>query len=284
MHQTGIIESQGIDLGYQIEGTGPNTLVIGSSIYYPRVFSENLRKHLRLIFSDMRAFAPPPRTEISIDFPLDLLLNDIESIRQQLSLGKVIIVGHSGNAFLVLEYAKKYPQHVSHIVMIGTGPDFSDKSKEETDRYWENTATSERKALLQASLEKHPDSDYEKTPLNERFTWNYLRHTPRIWYNPRFDAAPYWQGVHVNMLIFYYVWGTLFKTIDITKGLETLDKPTFLALGQYDFIVAPPEAWTPLKSKFKDLTISLFEKSGHSPFYEEADLFDTQLLKWLSSH
>lgn len=283
MVDSGVVESQGFDLGYRIEGTGPNMLVIGSSVYYPRTFSKNLRKHLRLIFADMRAFAPPPRSEASLDFDLDLLLDDIECVRQQLKLGRVIIVGHSGNAFLALEYAKKYPEHVSHVVMVATSPNFSEASKRSTDRYWEEDASPERKDALAESLKNFPDAQYEQIPLNQRFIWNYIRHTPRIWYNFHFNPSPLWEGVHVNMSIFEYVWGTLFRDIDITKGLEKLDAPVFLALGRYDFVVTPPDSWKPLISKFKNLSICLFEQSGHTPFYEEAELFDAKLLGWLAS-
>lgn len=284
LNHTGIIKSQGFDLGYRIEGTGPNALVIGSSIYYPRIFSDNLRKHLRLIFADMRAFAPTPHSEIPLTFDLNLILDDIECMRQKLNLGQVIIIGHSGNAFLALEYAKKYPEYVSHIVMIGTGPDFSDASKEAADQYWQEAASSARKAALNRNLELYPDAQYEQISLNQRFIWNYVRYAARIWYDFNFDSTPLWEGVNVNMPIFEYVWGTLFKEINITKNLEALNKPVFLALGRYDFIVAPPDSWNPLRSKFNNLSIYLFERSGHSPFYEEPDLFDTKLLEWLSSH
>jgi proline iminopeptidase len=279
----GEVESKGFGLGYRIEGSGPNALIIGGSVYYPRIFSENLRKHLRLVFADMRAFAPSPSIEVPLTFDLNLLLDDVECIRQKLKLDKVIIIGHSGNAFLALEYAKKYPEHVSHIVMIGTAPDFSDSTKKAADQYWQETASTDRKAAFQRSFEQCPDSQYEQIPLNQRFIWNYIRHTARLWYDFKFDATPLWQGVHMNMPIFDYVWGTLFRDINIAKGLDALDKPVFLALGRYDFIVAPPDSWNPLRSKFKDLSICIFEKSGHSPFYEEAALFDAKLLDWISS-
>jgi len=277
----GEVESEGCDLGYRIEGFGPNALVIGGSIYYPRIFSENLRNHLRLVFADMRAFAPSPSVEVPLTFDLNLLLDDVECVRQKLKLGKVIVIGHSGNAFLALEYAKKYPEHVSHVVMIGAGPDFSDTSKAAADRYWEETASADRKAAFRRSFELSPDAQYEQIPLSQRFIWNYLRHTARIWYDFKFDATPLFRGVHVNMPIFEYIWGTLFRDVNIANGLDALDKPVFLALGRYDFIVPPPDSWNSLRSKFKDLSICVFQKSGHSPFYEEPELFDAKLLDWL---
>ena len=54
MKNTGSIEIDGFKLRYRTEGTGTNVLVIGSSIYYPLNFSQNLRKFLRLHFVDYR--------------------------------------------------------------------------------------------------------------------------------------------------------------------------------------------------------------------------------------
>ncbi len=47
--------------------------------------------------------------------------------------------------------------------------------------------------------------------------------------------------------------------------------------------MAPYAAWDPYRESFKDLTVRVFEKSGHTPQWEESDLFDAELLGWLSS-
>jgi proline iminopeptidase len=36
-----------------------------------------------------------------------------------------------------------------------------------------------------------------------------------------------------------------------------------------------------LRYRFKNLTVRIFEKSAHSLQYEEAELFDAELLQWL---
>ena len=84
--------------------------------------------------------------------------------------------------------------------------------------------------------------------------------------------------------MFEHVWGKLFAEIDITKGLEDLKCPVFLALGRYDFIVGLPSSWDPFKSKFKNLTLRIFEESGHTPQFEEPDLFNKELLAWMDKH
>lgn len=86
LFESGIIEIGGFKLRYQTEGKGPSTLVIGSSVYYPRSFSKNLREHLRLTFIDWRGFSESLLDENNDQVTLDTLLDDIELIRQKLEI------------------------------------------------------------------------------------------------------------------------------------------------------------------------------------------------------
>ncbi len=280
LKNSGTIIIDGFELRYTIEGTGKTALVIGSAVYYPRTFSQNLREHLKLIFMDHRGFAASNKTTDTTKFNLELLLQDIEHVRSTLNLGQIIIIGHSGHGYMALEYAKKYPQHVSHVVLIGMGPDQSAASHVQSEEYFNDSVNPERKAWLQKNLEKLP-AEIQAHPEN-RFITFCIRLGAKSWYNFTFDATPLWQGVEVNNAMFDYVWGAVFRDIDITKGLENFNKPVFLALGHFDFLVAPFFSWNSIRSKFKNLTIKIFEKSAHTPQYEEPEIFDQELLTWLN--
>ena len=108
--ESGTITVDEFNLPYKIEGEGEAALVIGSSIYYPRAFSQRLRKHLKFVFLDHRGFAPSPGKLDTTSYSLAKILQDMEAARQQLNLGKIIVIGHSGHSFMALEYAKKYPE------------------------------------------------------------------------------------------------------------------------------------------------------------------------------
>jgi proline iminopeptidase len=276
------IRSGRYELGYSVEGEGTPALVIGSAVYYPRVFSQELRRSLRLIFADHRGFArltddaPPSKDD------LDTVLSDIDLVRQHLGLDRIVIIGHSGHGYMALEYAKRYPQHVSHVVMIATGPSHSAAHNAATERYWQESVCPERKARLERDLAGLP-AEIEAAP-EKRFVTYCVRMGARSWYDHAFDAAPLWQGIHVNMPVFDHLWGEAFRDIDIAQGLEQLDVPVFLALGRYDYLVAPYATWDPYRSRFKDLTVRVFERSGHTPQLEESALFDAELLQWFSVH
>ncbi len=281
---SGTIAAGKFQLRYRIEGTGTPAIVIGSAIYYPRVFSQNLRQHLRLVFLDHRGFAPSPGPVDTTEFALDAIVDDIERARKELGLGRVAIIGHSGHALMALEYAKKYPANVSQVIMIAMSPNFSATFLEANSRYWEESVSPERKAILKENRQRVPDEKIDSAPPDEQFAKWYIREGPRLWYDPRFDASPLWEGVQFNLDMFHYMWGRVFHDIDITQGLDTFDRPVFLALGRYDFACGPPSLWDPIRPKFRNLTVRVFERSGHTPPYEEPDLFDAELLRWMKDH
>ena len=279
--EKGTIESGKFQLDYLIEGTGSPAIVIGFPNYYSRIFSQNLRSQLRMVFVDHRGTAPSPGPVPVSEFSLDQINDDLELVRNELGLGEVVIIGHSGHALMALEYAKNYPESVSHVVMIGIAPVLGEQTSAEREKYWDKMASADRKATLDANWEGVQEDPPPDSYPGQNFIASYVRDGPMAWYDQEFDSTPLWQGVEVNLQMVNYVWGTLLSEIDISQGLNELERPVFLALGRYDFLVAPPSSWNPLKPHFKKLTLNVFEMSGHTPPYEEANLFDSKLLKWM---
>jgi proline iminopeptidase len=214
-------------------------------------------------------------------FALDTLLDDVERARDELGLGRIAVVGHSGNSFMALEYAKRYPENVSHVIMIGIAPDLGAANTQAMEQNWQEFASQQRKAVMEENLQRIPDEQLAALPPGQGFIRGYIRDAPRIWYDPHFDSSPLWEGVQINVDMFNHVWGRIFVDIDITQQLDSFDRPVFLALGRYDFLVAPPSSWDPIRPMFRDLTVRVFEESGHTPQYEEAALFDAELLRWM---
>jgi proline iminopeptidase len=146
---TGYITVDGTQLNYVVEGQGKPCLVVGSSIYYPRTFSPALRQELKMYFVDMRWFAREYEAVDLSTYNIQGIAEDIEKVRQALALEQVILIGHSIHGTMALEYAKSYPQHLSQVIAIGSPSVFgSAKFEQATQALW-NTASAERKALLE---------------------------------------------------------------------------------------------------------------------------------------
>jgi proline iminopeptidase len=280
---TGTIDSGGFQLQYIAEGEGHPILVIGSALYDDRVFSRELRRKNKWYFADHRGFGVAPKLEVDNSvFDLDVLLDEIETIRQQLSLEDFFIVGHSGHAFLAIEYAKKYSRFVKGVVMTGCGPSNSDERRKASIEYFERTASMQRKENFEKGM-KSLAGKIEAEP-DKRFVHYCLCAGAQGWFDHTFDATSLWEGLSTNMQMFDYVWGSVFRDLDIRRGLENFDKPVFLALGRYDYLTGPPELWNNIKPHFRNLTESIFEQSAHCPQYEQPVEFNEALLRWLHQH
>ena len=77
----------------------------------------------------------------------------------------------------------------------------------------------------------------------------------------------------------YHVFNVVLKDYDVAQSPERITAPVFLALGRYDYVV-PYTLWNDKKEKLPDLSIKLFEKSGHYAMFEEQALFDESLIEW----
>lgn len=264
----GIIERAGFKLDYRIEGEGPDLLIIGSPLYYARIFSQNLRTRFRLIFANHRGFVRPPENAGKEAYELDLLVEDLEALRQKLNLEKLILFGHSGHGYMALRYAQKYPEHVTHLVMAGISPDLSSETHAAALAYFEKNGSPERKAAQQKRMQMAVHDMASRL----------IQLGPRNWYDFNYDPTPLWEGVYCNMPMMDYVWGELFRDIDISAGTSI---PTLIALGRHDYIVAPPSSWEALLPAFPNSIIKIFEKSGHTPMLEEPAAFDETFRRFL---
>lgn len=280
---SGVVAVDGAKLNYVIEGSGIPCVVIGSSIYYPRTFSQELRKHFKFIFMDLRHFVPSDETFEIDNIKLDTYLNDIDQVRKTLGLNKICILGHSIHSLLAFEYACKYPQNTSQVIMIGIYPCGVDKGSKASDEFWELDASDERKMILKKNWENVTEEAMKKLSPSDAFIKGYVTNGPKYWYAPNYDCSWMWQGVEINIEVVNHLFSVIFNEYDITESFPRIESPVFLALGRYDYVV-PYTLWDDVKQEFPNLSYNLFEKSGHTPQLEEPELFDRKLIEWIKGH
>lgn len=280
---SGIVTVEGAKLNYIIEGSGIPCIVIGSSIYYPRTFSQELRKHFKFIFLDLRHFVPSDETFEIDNITLDTYSDDIDQVRKALGLNKICILGHSIHSLLAFEYACKYPENTSHIIMIGIYPCGLAKGSRASDEFWELDASDERKMILKKNWENINEEAMKNLSPSEAFIKTYVTNGPKYWHEPTYDCSWIWEGVEVNMDVINHLFSAIFNEYDITESFPRIKSPVFLALGRYDYVV-PYTLWDDVKEDFPNLSYNLFEKSSHTPQLEEQEIFDKKLIDWIKSH
>lgn len=280
---SGSVAVEGAKLRYVIEGTGTPTIVIGSVIYYPRTFSARLREHLKLIFMDTKIFMPTYIATNIKELTMESIINDVEDVRKALGFEKIAVMGHSMFALVALEYAKKYPERTSHVIMIAMSPHFNDTTFKSGSEYWESQASDERKKLWEQNQKELTDEVLSSVTPSEAFIMRYVADGPRRWSNPTYDASWLWEGVEINMDLINHYLGVVFREYDIKPGLDRTSMPVFLAVGWHDYGI-PYYLWDEFKPQMPTLSFHLFENSGHHPMLEEQELFDKKLIDWIKSH
>jgi proline iminopeptidase len=281
------VHVNGVDLHYTIEGEGFPCLVprpLDTSVM-ERTFSARLREKLELIIFDIRGCGRSGGSLVACD--LDDLLADIDGLRAALGHQQISFLGWSMFSLLGMDFALSYPDSVSRLILIGALPCWPD-----TDDYWETVASPERKAHLAENLARLERSGVKPLPpgaaepdqivRRQAMTMRYAAHGPRYWYDPTFDCTPLYADDRWDLDQFDWLANQLFPRHRDSATVAGVTAPTFLAQGVWDFN-CPPTLWGPVLPTFRDCTYRAFERSGHYPFYEESDLFDSTLLEWLTA-
>jgi proline iminopeptidase len=279
--RAGAIDVEGARLEYRVEGRGQPCLIIGSSAYYPRVFSQELREHLQLVFVDVRQFAvSDPAFSPERISSIEAYLEDIEHVRRSLELHDVILIGHSLHGTIALEYARRYPANVRGVVAVAAPAYRSHEDPSQSERFWLADASEERKEIVASRLaELTPDVCAALSPA-ELWLRRYQASAPKIWFDPTYDDSWLWEGVELNGPVYQRVAGELFKPYDLAEIPGEIDVPALVIHGRYDYWESHT-LWEGRLHKLTRHTFVLFERSGHMPSLEEPERFNEVLLAWI---
>ncbi|MDY6855738.1 MAG: alpha/beta hydrolase [Thermodesulfobacteriota bacterium] len=115
------------DLFYIEHGKGlPNIVMhgrFGMDHMYLDPWLDPLRDVLNLVYYDHCCNGRSSYPSINIlTFPK--LCADANALREYLGFSKIVLIGHSYGGFISLEYALRYPETLSHLVLVGTLPAF----------------------------------------------------------------------------------------------------------------------------------------------------------------
>lgn len=255
-------------------GRGDPTLVIGSSKYYPRTFGLEVCVVLKHTHIDTRWFTPDDPKHTEEDFTLDKIMQDIDAVRRDMGYDRILLIGHSIHAFMAMEYAKRFPDKITHLVLIGCSPIIGEKLQIESDKYFEKYASNERKAAFSANME------LLKQKSNPTFVDLMLASTPKLFYDYNFDASSLWEGVQVNTIGTKVVLEKMFVDYDVAKAFESMRCPVFIASGEYDF-ANPSYLWDPYVERYMHLRAWAFYKTGNHPHFEDDLSFWCDILEWV---
>jgi len=277
--ERGTVKLTGFEVPYAVDGSGRPCIVYALLEYHRRAFSDRFKRGLRCAFVQARFAIPSAPADEARPFTVDAAVADLEAVRIALGMTRFVLVGHSIQGTVALAYALKYPEHVSHVVAIGALPELSPALERMATEKWERDASPERKTIHEYNRAALTPAALAKMSPPQAAVADVVADAAKRWHDPRFDERPFLSQDEFNVPVVTQLFGTEYH---LFQGDALVKPPVFLAMGRFDFAV-PLEMWTPHRARFRDLTFEVFERSGHTPQVEEAELFDARLLAWLSS-
>lgn len=111
--------SDGAELYLKVAGKGPVCVLVHGgpgqgSLSTEKMGADKLEDFLTMVWLDQRGSGKSPDAQ---DYRLDRVVQDFEDARRALGVDQWCLIAHSFGGILAVEYAKRYPQRVSKLVM-----------------------------------------------------------------------------------------------------------------------------------------------------------------------
>ena len=223
---------------------------------------EPLAEHFTLVFYDHRCNGRSEGAEVS-SMTWENLTADADALRQALGFDQWAVIGHSFGGNVALEYALRYPQSLSRLVLMDTGG----------DQWWVRENAPEilaRRGFSAAAVQaarrfyrgQITPEDYQRTVM--KFMSGYFYRMASLGMAKEILAGP--RPVYrPEALIFGY--GQLLNGWTVMDRLREIRTPTLVVAGRYDFLF-PPEHQAILADRLPNAKLVLIERAGHNPQME----------------
>ena len=222
---------------------------------------------MRLVYYDHRGngrSGRPPSETITFE----RLCADADALREHLLFEKVAVLGYSFGGLIALEYALRYPERLSHLILLDTTSTFDYEEEIEANARRKG-ATQEQLEALEASAE----DDAELWRL-----WKVIE--PLYFHTFDADLAERVMGKTIPSAQAAEAGEAILEGWDLTPRLGEISAPTLILVGRDDF-VCPPSRAQIMHEGIPNSELVVFEESGHLPYVEEAEAFFEAVRGWL---
>lgn len=227
---------------------------------YKPTFSP-LSQRMQLVYFDHRGQGRSQRGNLST-YTLDNNVEDMEALRQYLGLGKIVVIGGSYGGMVALTYASRYPDQVSHLIVIATVPDF--RFLQRAKAILAERGTEEQQAIAQFL--------WDGTFRDEAHLHEYFRIMGPL-YSRTFDpnsSQSNWRRSILSPDAINVAFGGFLRTYDVRDQLHKITAPTLVIGARHDWI-CPPEFSEEIAARIPNADLRIFEESGHVIRADEPD-------------
>jgi len=221
-----------------------------------------LADQFTLIFYDHRCNGHSVGADVS-SMTWENLTTDADALRQTLGFDKWAVLGHSFGGQVALEYALRYPQTLSHLILMNTGG----------DNWWVEQNAPEllgRRGYSAAAVQAARRFYNGKVTVGEYFP-TVLKFAEAYFY--RINLLGMAHEMVSGPRTKYRPEATIFGYSQLLTGWTVMDRlseikvPALVIAGRQDFLF-PPEHQAILADRLPNAELVLIERAGHNPQME----------------
>ena len=275
-----MLEIRDVSLFVKMMGHGDPLVLMhgGPGLDYTTLSSlEPLADQFTLIFYDHRANGRSTGAPESMTW--ENLTADADALRQSLGFDRWAVLGHSFGGQVALEYALRYPERVSQLLLFDTCGD--------VHWYEESAPAILRKrgysAATAAAARRFFNGDLcpdEVRPIVMKFLRAYF-YRLRLWDLPQTLIAGSRMKMRPETHVFAF--GTLLKRWSVMDRLGEIDVPTLVLAGRFDFLF-PPEHQAILADRMPNAQLEIVERAGHNAHAERATEVMDVIRRFIAAH
>ena len=197
--------------------------------------------------------------------------SDVDSLRRHFGLEKAMLMGWSHGGMVALEYAIRYPDSLSKLILFDTSAYFGE-------------FLSDVEASVQA-FKNEPWFEDSLDALKKEWAGEYQTDEDmgRLWqrekkfYFKKFDARAQAYAERTKDTLIKIAPLRVFNekeapSFDLRPQLEKINVPTLIIVGRHDFITNVEMA-KEMVARIPNAQMEVFEESGHYGFVEEPEKF-----------
>lgn len=252
----------------------------------PSNYLQDSHKHFvdlgyRVVTWDQLGCGESDKPNDSFLWHLPRFVEEVETVRHALALGKVNLLGQSWGGVLGLEYCLTYPSNILTFTAADTAFDLP-RMQRGFER--KKLALGEETCTMMAMREAEGTTDHPE--YQAAVTLLMYRHMCRM---EKWPEAVTYSLNNIAQPVFSQMFGPYFfnctgniKNFNRFEQLSTLNIPTLLIHGEHDYIL--PDLASIARDYLPCAELALLRDCSHMPFYEKPEEYTKALLNFLQKH
>lgn len=279
-----VIDDAGHEIRYWLHGDGTETLVglhggPGMDHRYLERLSEVAGDGLQVLLYDQLGSGESDRPDDASLWVVPRFVEELDTVRKELGLGRVHLLGHSWGGCLAIQYTLDHPEGVKSLISSNIGPSIPEVVRGMHER------RNELPTDVYRTIAKHEArGEFEHPEMVAAVNEYYARYTRR---STPFDLETSLAELETELYPVIDDIGPAYGTMwgpyefictgslidwDVTSRLHEIAVPTLILCGWYDEVV--PACSRALADRIPDNEFVIFGNSSHMiPLEKEADAY-----------